>query len=81
MKKPVVRRLLKLIQFRNECPAFGGEFSVVDCDDHQLIIGWVNKQGQVFLNLDLLTKSYKITWENSFGEMIEFVPWRSVRGK
>ena len=74
LKKPVVQRLLQLIQFRNECSAFEGEFSVADCEDHKLILGWVNKQEKAFLNVDLFTKTYKITWENSLGETLEFVP-------
>jgi sucrose 6(F)-phosphate phosphorylase len=72
LHRPVVQRLLKLIRFRNECPAFEGEFSVVDCEDHRLILGWVNKHNKVLLNADLLTKEYTITRGTSFGEMSEF---------
>ena len=74
IKIPVVQRLLKLIRFRNECPAFDGEFSVADCEDHRLILGWMNKHHKVLLNVDLFTRKYKITWENSFGETVEFTP-------
>ena len=73
-KKPVVQRLLRLIRFRNECPAFDGEFSVTDCEDYRLILGWEKKQHKVSLSVEFLTKKYRITSEYPSREIIEWVP-------
>ena len=37
---PVVQNLLKLIRFRNEHPAFQGDFSLVTSVDSLLVIRW-----------------------------------------
>lgn len=38
--KPAVRRLVKLIRFRNEHPAFEGEFRVLESDPHEVRLDW-----------------------------------------
>lgn len=36
----VVRRLLKLVRFRNEYSAFDGSVAVLDSDERELILRW-----------------------------------------
>ncbi len=40
IKKPVVRRLLKLMEFRNSYPAFNGKFSIEDVSEDMLSLTW-----------------------------------------
>ena len=40
VEKPVVKRLLKLMEFRSSYPSFNGEFSVIDSDEETLILDW-----------------------------------------
>lgn len=40
VQKKVVQRLLKLIRFRNEYPAFNGNFSILDSNDNELSLSW-----------------------------------------
>ena len=41
IEKPVVRRLLRLMEFRNNYPAFSGTFVIEDAPDHQLVLSWL----------------------------------------
>jgi sucrose 6(F)-phosphate phosphorylase len=43
--RPVVHRLMKLMQFRNEYPAFGGEFEVLPSGEREVRLSW-EKDGQ-----------------------------------
>ncbi len=56
MRKPVVQRLLKLIRFRNEYPAFNGKFIIFDSDKNTLNLRWEKSNKMCQLNVDL--KSY-----------------------
>lgn len=56
MGKPVVRRLLKLMEFRNSYPAFNGQFVIGEAPDDQLVLSWSQSPHQATLYLDL--KSY-----------------------
>ena len=60
-KRPVVKGLLDLMKFRNEHPAFDGEFILEDCSDKELVI--LRKNGEHFARLraDFETKKYEIT--------------------
>lgn len=40
VQRDVVQKLLELIRFRNEYPAFNGRFQVLDSDDHELVLVW-----------------------------------------
>ena len=74
IQKPVVQRLLKLMEFRNTYPAFNGNFKIEESPENRLILTWTNKQFQTkaFINLDNYdTKiSYYAPNEDS---MVEFV--------
>ncbi len=57
LQKPVVRRLLELIRFRNEYPAFDGTFLVGDCSEKQIQMKW--EKNNFYCKLDINLKTYK----------------------
>ncbi|MCX6054221.1 MAG: sucrose phosphorylase [Chloroflexi bacterium] len=61
VQRNVVVKLLELIKFRNNHPAFNGVFSVINCDDETLLLSWDNPDVFARLMIDL---------KNSTGEII-----------
>lgn len=57
IQKPVVKRLLELIRFRNEYPAFDGTFIVEDCCESQIQMKW--EKNNFCCKLDINLKTYK----------------------
>jgi sucrose phosphorylase len=53
VKKDVVQRLLKLIQFRNDYPAFNGEFKVLDSEQGELHLSWKKNEKKCSLKINL----------------------------
>lgn len=72
MKKDVVQRLLKLIEFRNEYDAFNGEFEVLDAKENGLQLSWKKEEKQCLLSVDLLTSKSIISYMNESGEVIKY---------
>lgn len=75
LQRPVVRRLLALIRFRNAHPAFGGTFSH-DGGRERLILEWVNGTERVALLADLNDATYTVEYtadgaERSTGDVAE----------
>ncbi|KAA3647740.1 MAG: sucrose phosphorylase [Chloroflexi bacterium] len=70
--KDAVQRLLKLIQFRNDHPAFDGEFEAVDSDKQKVDLRWRN--GQAFCQLKVNLKDFKtfISYNTDHGEIREY---------
>lgn len=58
IRKPVVERLLRLMQFRNNYPAFGGQFAVEEAPDDQLKLAWSRPPHQATAHVDL--RSYAV---------------------
>ncbi len=73
VQKPVVQRLMKLIQFRNSHPAFEGKFEVIDTVDSQVHLLWTNDQQFCKLLLDLQTNETKIVYSIANGESGEYI--------
>ncbi|QGH33665.1 sucrose phosphorylase [Gracilibacillus salitolerans] len=71
--KAVVKRLLKLIQFRNEYPAFDGEFSVMESNDKHIKLKWVKKEKYCELHIDLNTYRTVIHYLDEQGKASEYV--------
>lgn len=65
-QRPVVRNLIKLIRFRNSHPAFSGTFFMNNCSDHEISMGWNDKNYFVKLNIDLLTNKFEIKYSDGF---------------
>jgi sucrose phosphorylase len=51
LKRPVVRRLMELIRFRNGHAAFAGAFHLPDCSTENLVMEW--RAGEDFARLDV----------------------------
>lgn len=73
LQKPVVQRLLKLIQFRNQCAAFQGDFMIEQSDDQSLSLNWDAGHEKATLSANLLTRKCVITWHHQ-GKVTEYVP-------
>jgi len=57
IRKPVVRRLLRLMEFRNTYPAFNGDFAVGDTSDDMLQLRWKLAPYEAVADIDL--KNYR----------------------
>lgn len=68
LEKPVVKRLLDLIRFRNTYPAFDGEFSVRDSDEQIVNLEWIEGKSICRLHVDLTTGHSKIDYVKDSGE-------------
>ncbi len=62
IEKPVVKRLLKLMEFRNSYPAFNGTFKVIDSEDNQLVLEWTKKNYTATAYIDLQDYKTVITY-------------------
>ena len=60
VERPVVKKLLELMKFRNEHPAFDGEFILEDCSDEELIILRQHKGDFARLKANLKTRKFTI---------------------
>jgi sucrose phosphorylase len=74
IRKPVVQRLLKLMEFRNRHAAFGGQFAIDDAPDDQLRLSWENGPHEARLHIDLNTYATAIVHRDATGAaMTEYV--------
>jgi sucrose phosphorylase len=73
VQKPVVQRLLKLIRFRNEFPAFNGEFSVHDSPDTEIHLSWEMDEKSCSLHIDLATFSSEIRFQDDAGKTENYI--------
>lgn len=56
----MVKKLLDMMKFRNECPAFDGSFELLPCADDSLHIRRQNGNAVAELKVNFKTKSYEI---------------------
>lgn len=71
VKRPVVRMLLNLMKFRNECQAFNGDFFLEDCSNHELIIVRESNGAFARLIVDFEAKDFSIVYRNSSNEELK----------
>jgi sucrose phosphorylase len=69
VKQPVVQRLLKLIDFRNNYDAFNGDFIVEDCIDSAMKLTWNKDNKYCTLNVDLTTSKSTIKYVDDNGNV------------
>jgi sucrose phosphorylase len=62
IQKPVVQRLLRLMEFRNSYPAFNGQFVIADAPDDQLKLSWSQAPHHASACIDLKSYSVKIEY-------------------
>lgn len=61
LKRSIVREQLEIMRLRNTSPAFSGELSIGNSDDHRLHLTWENGENVATLVADLRTFSFSIT--------------------
>ena len=64
VSRPVVQKLLKLMEFRNTHPAFNGDFILLDSNDNEIVIRRENGDDFAELKADLKSKSFNITYSD-----------------
>lgn len=74
VQKPVVQKLCKLMQFRNEYPVFDGEMTVCDTEDSILQVEWRDGGLCACLCADLKAKTFDITYTGHDGSSRRFDP-------
>jgi len=72
LQKDVVQRLLKLIRFRNEYPAFGGQFQVLDCAKHEVRLQWEQGDKRCTLFIDLTSMATVIDYIDEAGQAAQY---------
>ncbi len=60
VQRPVVKKLLKLMEFRNECPAFDGSFELLDSGEDSISIRRVSGDNVAQLNVNFADRKYEI---------------------
>ncbi len=73
IKQNVVQRLLKLIRFRNEFPAFNGNFKILDSANDKISFLWKKDEKSCELKIDL--KDYKtiILYSDDSGKRLKYI--------
>ena len=64
LKRSVVKRLMKLMRFRNAHPAFDGVFTCKSSPPHILLLHWQNKKIWCETHIDLRTHTVKIRYSD-----------------
>ncbi|WP_319525965.1 sucrose phosphorylase [uncultured Desulfosarcina sp.] len=73
MQKPVVGRLLRLMEFRSNYPAFDGQFAIEDAPDDEIRLSWFQDTCRAILHIDLRSYVTRITYyDEKVGTMTEF---------
>ena len=62
LDKSVVKRLIHLIKFRNEHPAFNGNFSIGKTSDDKLELIWINNSERAILTVNFATFKLSIVY-------------------
>jgi sucrose phosphorylase len=68
VQREPVKRLLKLIEFRNDYPAFQGEFSIEDTPANRIFLRWDYQDLYCSLDLDLEKMKFLIRFIGEDGE-------------
>ncbi len=69
VEKPVVQRLCRLMQFRNEYPVFDGDMRVLDAEPSILKVEWSAGDLQACLCADLKTRQFAISYKETDGSV------------
>ena len=67
LEAPVVRSLLDLIRFRNEHPAFAGDFQIHNSDNSALVMEWRKHSDWTRLDIDLAARTAVISHSDPGG--------------
>jgi len=72
VKKDVVQRLLELIRFRNEYPAFNGVFKVLDSGQNEIQLAWNLNELVCTLIIDLGNYRVTIKYIDDTGKAVDY---------
>jgi len=67
VKKEVVQRLLKLIRFRNDYPAFNGDFEVLNSREDEIFLSWKKEDKSCLLTIDLKNNKSFVKYIDKLG--------------
>ncbi len=67
LQREIVRDQLQLMRLRNTSPAFGGDLTIVDTDEHRLHLTWKNRNCTATLAADLRDLSFTVTHVDDAG--------------
>lgn len=74
VQKPVVQRLIRLMEFRNSYPAFDGDLTIEDSKEDELILTFTYKRYKTTAYIDLDTYHTKVNYvDGNSGSLKEFV--------
>ncbi|MDA3895046.1 MAG: sucrose phosphorylase [Desulfobacteraceae bacterium] len=74
IRKPVVQRLIKLMEFRNHYPAFDGDLTIEDSPENQLILTYSFGKYSCTATIDLVDYSTEIRYfEEKTNKIISFI--------
>ena len=73
LERPVVRKLLELARFRNEHPAFGGEFTMPGAMAGELILEWRREADWARLEVDLADAAARLSYSSPHGPSSEVI--------
>ncbi len=71
VRKPVVSKLIKMIQLRNTHPAFNGKFSINPSGDQEISMTWTNRDAYATLFVDLVNETSIISYSDSSGKEVK----------
>jgi sucrose 6(F)-phosphate phosphorylase len=72
IERSAVQRLLNLIQFRNDYPAFEGEFSICDSEDDVICLSWKKEEHRCTLTTNMNTYISYIEYINVERKVIKY---------
>ena len=73
VQKDVVKRLLKLIRFRNEYPAFDGDFEITETDQNIISFLWNKEEKRCSLRINLMDYQSIIEYVNDQGQIDQYI--------
>ncbi len=74
LRRPVVQRLMRLIEFRSSYDAFNGNFQVGEPDDSHLELSWQKTASKCVLTVELGTNRALIRYTADDGTLVEYMP-------
>lgn len=70
VKKPVVIKLIKMIQLRNTHQAFNGVFAIDQSSDQEIFLTWTHQKDHAALFVDLMSGCSTISYSDSSGREV-----------
>lgn len=67
VKRPVVKKLIKLMEFRNMHPAFDGEFELPESGQNELVIRRSKGRDFAELHVNFASRSFSVIYTSSLG--------------